>query len=189
VPGPSATAAVPEPATVTRQVFPEVVRVAQSTTGTQRVTVRLQPEALGEVRVVLTSHRGELRVSFSAEGQARQAILEGAPELRRLLEAAGTGEARIVVRDLPGLATGSPSSSQHTGQPGPGVRQDAPGHQPGYQLGNQTGNQTGSQPGGDRQPPTNGRTTATDGTQDATTPSRRTDAVTRARAAGLDVTM
>jgi flagellar hook-length control protein FliK len=176
---PTAAAPASEAAPVTRQVFPEVVRVAQ-TGGTQRVTVRLQPEALGEVRVVLTTHRGQLRVSLAADGDAHRALVEGTPELRRLLEAVGGTDARIVVRDLPG----STQTGTQTGNPTP-ARQDGLGDPSGSSAGG-----TGSgPPGEDRSAPTNGRTTATDGTPDATSPSRRTESVTGGRTVGLDVTM
>ena len=52
---------------VTGQVFPEVLRAsANADTGTSRVTVKLNPESLGEVRIVLTQRRGGLEVSLAA---------------------------------------------------------------------------------------------------------------------------
>jgi hypothetical protein len=171
-------------------VFPEVVRVASTPGGPQRVTVKLQPEALGEVRVVLTTHRGELRVSLGAEGHAHHALLEGAPELRRQLEAVGVADARIVVRDLPGGTGGTGSSAQTGTQPDPQTspdgRQDA--DRQGAAAGD-PGGSGGSGTGRGDHTTTHGRSTATDGTPGATTTSRRTETVTRTRAAGLDVTM
>lgn len=96
---------------VLQQVFPEVTRAATTQgNGTHRLTLTLQPEALGEVRVVLVVRDGEVHVSLAAEGtgqgSAHQALLQGAPELRRMLELAGTTDPRIVVRD----AAGEPSA-------------------------------------------------------------------------------
>ena len=62
---------------------------ANAENGTSRVTVKLNPESLGEVRVVLTQRRGELEVSLAGGTDARRALTEGAPELRRLLESVG----------------------------------------------------------------------------------------------------
>ena len=163
------------------------------------MTVRLRPEALGEVRVVLTTRRGELQVSLAASGDAHRALAEGAPELRRLLEAVGSPDARVLVRDLPGGAGPADPGTA----PGPG---SGPGSGPGTPNGaaatrsDLPGDGTGGpgagagRPGGDApgrhtpHPPARGVSTAMDGTLDATTPLRRTETVTRART-GLDVTM
>ena len=183
---PAAAAPATETGPVTRQVFPEVVRVAQ-TGGTQRVTVRLQPEALGEVRVVLTTHRGQLRVSLAADGDAHRALVEGTPELRRLLEAVGGADARIVVRDLPGGTQTGTQTGQQNGQSA--ARQDGLGDTAGGPAGGTAGGPGNGQSGDDRSAPMHGRTTATDGTPDATSPLRRTESVTGGRTRGLDVTM
>jgi hypothetical protein len=186
-----AAPAAPAPVTTTaaqlspvaQQVFPEVVRVAGNGEGTHRVTLRLQPEFLGEVRVVLTSRKGELQVSLSAGPEARHALTQGAPELRRLLESIGSADARIVIRDLP-VAPAPGVARQDTVAATASVRTDVPTDLFG---GSNAGRSGGSTP--DQQAHQHGSSTATDGTPDATTPSRRTESVTRARAAGLDVTM
>jgi hypothetical protein len=184
---------------VTHQVLDEIVRVAGTGDGTRRVTVRLQPEALGEVRVVLSVRDGALRVSLSAAGPAHHTLLEGAPELQRLLQAAGSPDARIIVRDLPGAAltsTPAPASATGTGAgtgqdlgPGPGDGQPDTG-QPGTgQPG--TGQPGTGQAGGqtpDRRTPSHGPSTAMDGIHDPADPPRRTESVTRTRQ-GVDVTM
>lgn len=166
------------PTAVTRQVFPEVVRLASSGEGTatQRVTLMLKPESLGEVRVVLTTRHGELQVSLSAGGDTHRALLEGTPELRRLLETIGSPDARVVVRDLPG--------------PTPAPQSSAPRADTTTDLSSGPGAGTGH-PGDGPDPRSSGRqsTTATDGTHDAAIPQRRTESVTRARTTGLDVTM
>jgi len=184
---PVTATAAPAPARVTQQVFPEVVRIAGQGDGPRRLTLRLQPEFLGEVRVVMTSHKGELQVSLAAGEAARHALTEGTPELRRLLESVGATDARIVIRDLPtgALPGGSVRDAAPT-TPSP-VRTDVPSD-----LAGGPGSGTG-RPGSDRAPDQQahqrGSNTAMEGTLDAANPSRRTDSVTRARTAGLDVTM
>ncbi len=174
-------------AAVTRQVFPEVIRMAGSGTGPKRVTLRLQPEFLGEVRVVLSTRRGELHVTLAASGDARRALQTGTPELRRLLEAVGSPDARVLVRDLPtghgDAASSRPDAPPPTDRPG---RLDLTGGAPDSGTRNTGSDTSGDTPGEARRPT---RSTATDGTPDATDPSRHTETVTRARAAGLDVTM
>ena len=183
----SATAAgTTAPTQVTQQVFPEVVRIAGQGDGPRRLTLRLQPEFLGEVRVVMTSHKGELQISLAAGEAARHALTEGAPELRRLLESVGATDARIVIRDLP--AGTLPSAAVRDVTPvATTVRTDIP-----TDLTGGPGSGTG-RPGGDQAPDQQahqrGSTSAMEGTLDAANPSRRTDSVTRARTAGLDVTM
>lgn len=194
---PAAPPTTPAPAGgaehVTGQVFPEVLRLTTSTEGPSRVAVRLNPESLGEVRVVLTHRRGGLEVSLAGGTEARRALLDGAPELQRLLDALGRGDSRIVVRDLAGQPVAatqqsSSSSGSSAGQSGSSSPQ-TPGSS---DLAGGAGTDAG-RPGADRTPDRDrhhapGSTTATDGIPVATTPSRRTETVTRARA-GLDVTL
>jgi hypothetical protein len=194
VAAPAAPATVGTPATssvapVAHQVFPEIVRLTTSSEGPQRVTIRLNPEALGEVRVVLTERRGTLEVSLSGGSEARRALLEGTPELQRLLDAVGRGDSRIVVRDTTGLAVtapapGSPTGSS-SGQTGPGTAWSGD-----LAGGAQTGagrNGADAAPDQDRRQPPGG-STATDAITSATNRSRTTETVTGARP-GLDVTM
>jgi hypothetical protein len=191
---PSAAAAAPSaPADthrVAQQVFPEVVRVVANPDGPRRVTLRLNPESLGEVRVVLTSRRGELEVSLAGGADARRALSEGAPELQRLLDAVGHGDSRITVRDLAGVPVATAlqpppvqalSATTTSAAPtGTGVSTDLTG-------GSGTGaGGPGAEPGTRDHP--RGSSTAMDGAPAPTTPSRRTETVTRART-GLDVTM
>lgn len=180
---------------VTGQVFPEVLRVAQGAEGTHRVTIKLNPESLGEVRVVLTSRRGGLEVSLAGGEAARRALTEGAPELHRLLESVGRTESRIVIRDLPAVVAPSPaarpdaSSNLSSGLSG-GQLGGQDGAQHGGQYGGPAGGPSGEGPAHREAPrhPSSGSTTATDGTPTATSPSRRTETITRGRS-GLDVTM
>jgi flagellar hook-length control protein FliK len=190
-PAAATATSVAAPGQVARQVFPEVVRIATSPDGPQRVTVRLNPESLGEVRVVLTSRRGGLEVSLSAGSEARRTLVEGTPELQRLLDAVGRTDARIVVRDATGLAVASNATS-------PGTPGQTTAPQPGSgtpwstDLSGGAGTWAGRN-GGENTPdhgrhPLPGSSNATDGIPDATNPSPRTETVTGARP-GLDVTM
>lgn len=113
------TAGTPDSAvttTVLRQVFPEITQVA-STPGTHRISITLHPESLGEVRVTVVVRAGGVHVRLAADAsavdgmQARQALLQGAPELHRLLEGTG-GDVRVVVQGAPsGAPGGTPGSS------------------------------------------------------------------------------
>jgi hypothetical protein len=82
------------------QVFPEVVRLSQSGPGTHRLTLRLDPGTLGEVRVTLTVRDGEVQVRLAAQHDAREVLAQAAPDLRRLLEQSGSIDARVAVADL-----------------------------------------------------------------------------------------
>lgn len=99
---PTGEPAPPSPTTaVLRQVFPEITRVA-SAAGTHRIALTLNPESLGEVQVTVTVRAGEVQVSLGASTDAAQrALLEGTPELHRLLDRLGV-ESRVVVRDAAG---------------------------------------------------------------------------------------
>ncbi|GAA4377066.1 flagellar hook-length control protein FliK [Nocardioides caricicola] len=178
------TAAPVDSSQVTQQVFPEVVRVVNNPNGPQRVTIKLNPEALGEVRVVLTSRSGQLEVSLAGGAEARAAITDGASELHRLLDLIGRGDSRIVVRDLAGTVPSTTVSQPAPAASGSGVPTDLAGG-----AGTGTGRPGGEAATGEQsRNHTNGSSNATDGTPAPTNPSRSTDSVTRAHT-GLDVTM
>ncbi len=82
---------------VTGQVFPEVTRLVARGDGTHRITLKLAPEALGEVRVVLTLRGGEVQVRVSGSEAAQRALSHGSAELHRLLESAGARRTEIAV--------------------------------------------------------------------------------------------
>jgi flagellar hook-length control protein FliK len=84
---------------VTGQVFPEVGRLVSRGDGTRRITLKLSPEALGEVKVVLTVRDGDVQVRMTGSEQAQQALRAGAPELQRLLDLAGATSSQVVVGD------------------------------------------------------------------------------------------
>lgn len=133
---------------VVRQVLPEVMQLATKGNGTHRISVTLQPEHLGEVRVTMVVRDGEVRVSLAADGQsaAKDALLQGAPELRRLLEATGATDTRVVVRDLP---TTSPTSTPT--ERGPGDRAHSAAADPdGRSAGNGDGRDDSRHPGEQR---------------------------------------
>jgi hypothetical protein len=178
-PAPAVSRAEPASTTgtqhVTGQVFPEVSRLVSRGDGTHRITLDLNPESLGEVRVVMTVRDGAVHVRFAAGHEAGRALLDGSAELNRLLGAAGANETRIVVRDL--SAATQPTTTGFSAGPdlGPG-------------------------PGGDRSPDQHAGTRAehlaTDGSDTTpgnrgpgANPSRSIQPVTRTRLAGVDVTM
>lgn len=105
--------------TVLRQVFPEVTQVA-TTPGTHRISITLHPESLGEVKVtVVVRPGGGVHVRLAADAaapdaaQARQALLQGAPELHRLLEGAASS-VKVVVQGQ--TAASASSASGQSGQ-------------------------------------------------------------------------
>ncbi|MFL6060782.1 MAG: flagellar hook-length control protein FliK [Marmoricola sp.] len=117
----TSTAAVTAPTTapsapvdnsqVTNQVFPEVTSLVSRGPGTHRITLTLNPEQLGEVRVVMTMRAGAVHVRLAAGHDARTSLVEGSPELARLLEHAGATEAKVVVRELPAAQSGTPAAT------------------------------------------------------------------------------
>lgn len=169
---------------VAGQVFPEVLRAsANNDTGTSRVTVKLNPESLGEVRVVLTQRRGGLEVTLAAGSDAQRALSDGAPELRRLLESVGRADSRILIRDLPTgplPATATPSA--------PAVRTDVSTDLAGGAWSG--AGRPGGEPAPDREHSRHhpGSTNATDGISSAIPASRPTTTTSPGRA-GLDLSM
>jgi flagellar hook-length control protein FliK len=102
---------------VTDQVFGQVTRLVSRGDGTHRLTLRLHPADLGEVKVVLTVKDGAVDVSLSAGPAAREALREGSPQLRALLELTGATTANVVVRDAAGSAAATVVGGQQaTGQ-------------------------------------------------------------------------
>jgi hypothetical protein len=190
----TATATAPtDPHRVIDQVFSQITQVAgHATQAAQRVTVKLNPDNLGEVRIVLTHRQGELHVSLAAGEQARSTLTDGSAELHRLLQTAGHSDSRIVVRDL-ASPIGAPSTASSTA-----VAPTAQTAQSGL-TGDTTGwsgntgsgaTWSGEERSGQRpaHPQSSGSTTATDGTQVATDPSRRTESAGH-RTTGLDLSM
>ncbi|HWJ66557.1 MAG TPA: flagellar hook-length control protein FliK [Nocardioides sp.] len=164
---PNSTAANPKSTVeraVVQQVFPEVTRMSQVAStggnGTHRITLTLQPELLGEVRVTLVVRDGSVQVRLaggagaSADESAalHRALASGAPELQRLLERTGA-EARVSVRDPFGgalstttaaTAATATATATSTSTPAPAT---TTGGQPGLQAGPDSG--AGAQSGPD----------------------------------------
>ena len=104
------TASSPSPATpatqaVVAQVIPEVTRLVSDGDGVHRITLQLNPRALGEVRVVLTMRQGDVHVRLAAGSEARAALTASSADLTRALERAGFAEHRITLGNLTGPAT------------------------------------------------------------------------------------
>lgn len=124
---------------VADQVFGEVSRLVSRGDGTHRLTMTLSPEALGDVRVTLTVRNGEVTVDFAAGDEARRALLESAPELRRLLELTGASESRVTVRDGAGSGTAPGAGQAHDGPATSGRGSDDPRRDQDHHAGTRAG--------------------------------------------------
>ena len=106
---------------VTNQVFPDVARLMTRADGTQRITLRLTPDNLGEVKIVLTVRDGVVQVDLSASAHAAEALRSGAHQLHRLLELAGATSSQIKVVDpSTGNSTTTSDSQSQDGFARPG---------------------------------------------------------------------
>lgn len=180
---PATATGVPVPTTapeVHRQVFPEVTRLVSAGNGTHRITLELQPEALGEVKVTLIVRDGSVHVRLSAGDDAQRALLEGAPELRRLLELGGASDTKIVVRDL--LAG---SASGGTAPPTPQAQADGGSDRHAGGSAGAGGREAPNQHAGTR----GGGSTAREGISGGASTPRHVDQVTHTRTTGVDVTV
>ncbi|HSE10497.1 MAG TPA: flagellar hook-length control protein FliK [Nocardioidaceae bacterium] len=121
---------------VADQVFEPVSRLVSRGDGTHRLTLRLHPADLGEVKVVLSAKDGNVEVTVSGGPEACEALREGSPRLRALLELAGAGSTTVVVREL---GTGAIVSSTGAGQ------------QAGLATGSDAGLEAGRQGAGDHE--------------------------------------
>jgi hypothetical protein len=144
---------------VLHQVLTEVPRLVSRGDGTHRITLRLHPADLGELRLTVTVKDGAVDVTLAAGRAAREALRDGSSQLRSLLELTGHTAGQLVIRDLPGSGTataaqpGAPTTAPGTQQPtGPGQHGQQPAGfgqhgEPGRQQGRQTGP---TQPASDR---------------------------------------
>ncbi|HEY1133168.1 MAG TPA: flagellar hook-length control protein FliK [Nocardioides sp.] len=115
---------------VVERVADVTARLATSGSGTKRITLQLAPEALGEVRIVLTARDGGLQVSLSGGPEARAALQRDGSLLHRMLGDTGASVTRVVLRDpatgavtatLPAPPSPAPASTPGTpGTPNPG---------------------------------------------------------------------
>ena len=190
----AATASGPsEAGPVVRQVVPELTRMVSRGEGTHRLWLKLNPDNLGEVRVVLTVKDGDVHVRIAGGTEAQNELLRGAPELHRLLASSGATQTRLELLDHAGrtfatsdsLANGLDKLDQRVPTDAGG---DAQSQNRG-QLAGGTGAEGGSthsdrsarkQPGSD----------AMDGTGDPTPLSRPSQSVGSSRGnTGLDLTL
>ncbi len=182
----SATSATTAPGTgpaptdrVSVQVIPEITRLVTTGDGVHRLTLHLNPRALGDVRVVLTLRDGVANVRIAAGDAARVELLRSSPELQRMLEQAGVHTARVDVRDLAGAASGTTNAAA----PSPAGEAGSSGTTA-FELGEQR-NQNQHHPG------MGGGHFARDGadTTTGTARSRPGQPFNRAPATGVDLTM
>lgn len=89
-PAAPATPAPPHPAPAA-QLAPALVALAADRSGTQQLTVRLDPAALGQVHIqIARAHDGSATVQVTAErADTLQLLMHDAPQLHRALNAAG----------------------------------------------------------------------------------------------------
>jgi len=72
------------------QIAPRLVGIRSLGDGTHRMTLRVEPESLGPVRIVAEIRGEHVRVEFMAVGEiGREALRAAIPDLRRELAAAG----------------------------------------------------------------------------------------------------
>jgi flagellar hook-length control protein FliK len=103
VAGPADAAGTPAPRVVANQVIPEVTKLFSNGEGVHRVTLELNPRALGEVRVVLTVRHGDVHVRLAAGSEAREALALSSGDLARALEHIGVKDHRLTLAELPGV--------------------------------------------------------------------------------------
>ncbi|HET7355637.1 MAG TPA: flagellar hook-length control protein FliK [Nocardioidaceae bacterium] len=112
--------AVPVPA----QLQPSLVRLVSRGDGTHRMSLRLHPAELGEVRLTVTVKDGAVDVAMAAGPEAQDTLREGSAQLRAMLSGSGHTLGQLVVQNLPGPATppaaGSGTAAQGGTQPGAG---------------------------------------------------------------------
>jgi flagellar hook-length control protein FliK len=112
VAAPTLTTPTAAPHAVSQQVIPEVTRLFSNGEGVHRVTLELNPRALGEVRVVLTVRNGDVHVRLAAGSEAREALAHSAGDLTRALEHIGVKDHRLTLAELPGVTPGTATQTQ-----------------------------------------------------------------------------
>lgn len=93
------------------QMLSEVPRMVSRGDGTHRLTLKLHPADLGELRLTVTVKNGAVDVTVAAGRAAREALRDGSPELRSLLQLTGHTAGQLVIRDLPGTGA-APAATQ-----------------------------------------------------------------------------
>jgi flagellar hook-length control protein FliK len=114
------------------QVARQVAVLGRGPDGTQTMTLVLNPENLGPVEVSVTLSKGAIDLTLrGAHDLGRAALLDGLPDLRRDLEAAGLTPSRLEVdRDTGGSWLARHAAQQHAEQQGSGQRNGQPGGRP-----------------------------------------------------------
>ncbi|MGB7979770.1 MAG: flagellar hook-length control protein FliK, partial [Candidatus Nanopelagicales bacterium] len=140
--GPGATLMAPQPpvaqpptgSSVVPQVMGEITAMMARADGTQRIRLRLSPESLGDVSVILTMRGGAVEVTLGASGAGRAALEQSTTELHRLLELAGARSTAVLVKELslPGTASFAPNApiGQEPGQGSQNPWGPGQGHSP-----------------------------------------------------------
>jgi flagellar hook-length control protein FliK len=106
------------------QVAHQVAVLRGGPDGAQTMTLVLHPESLGPVEVSVTLSKGTVDLMLrGAHDMGRAALLDGLPDLRRDLEAAGLSCSRLEVdRDTGGSWLARHSAEQQAQQQGSGDR-------------------------------------------------------------------
>jgi hypothetical protein len=152
-----------------------------SQNGTHRISLTLNPDNLGEVRVVMAVRDGMVHVRLAAGHEARAALLDGSGELNRMLTQAGAIESHVVVRELPGSAVTATHAAADSQLPDLGAGSAQPDAR---QPQDQHARTRADQPATDGTDTDSRRASAA-----STTALRSTESVTSIRGTGLDVTM
>lgn len=158
---------------VVRQIVPELTRMVARGDGTHRLWLKLNPDNLGEVRVVLTLRDGDVQVRIAGGTEAQQELVQRAPELHRLLAANGATHSMLELTDPAGRTLATSTNGDSTGLA------DGRAHHP--QHSDQTSDRPARRQAGND---------ATDGTGDPTPLSDSSRPVGQARGnTGLDLTL
>ncbi len=121
VAGPADASGTPAPRAVASQVIPEVTKLFSNGEGVHRVTLELNPKALGEVRVVLTVRHGDVHVRLAAGSEAREALAMSSADLNRALEHIGIKDHKLTLVGAArsGREREHPDLLRHHGAAGP----------------------------------------------------------------------
>ncbi|TFV58760.1 UNVERIFIED_ORG: flagellar hook-length control protein FliK [Bacillus sp. AZ43] len=115
------------------QVAQQVAVLGRGPDGAHTMTLVLNPENLGPVEVSVTLSKGVVDLTLrGAHELGRAALMDGLPELRRDLEAAGLSPSRVEVDpDTGGSWLARHAAQQQADQQGFGRGDGRPGHGPG----------------------------------------------------------
>jgi flagellar hook-length control protein FliK len=119
-------AAAPTPPSLPQQLVPRIASVRALGDGVHRLTLRVEPEAIGAVRVVAEVRGDAVRLElFGGTEAAREALRAALPDLRRDL--AGTGlQAQLDLGSSTDRQPGDRTGRSFSGEQPTGTRQDVP---------------------------------------------------------------